>query len=144
MPPSTGKLAVIKTRPTDTGVAGFLDSVEDEQKRDDSFILLEMMRRASGSEPVLWGSSIVGFGEKRYKSSATGREVDWFRIGFSPRKGNLSLYISIGNSEHKTLLPKLGKYKTGAGCLYIKRLTDVDLEVLDEMIHTAWRLKEDV
>ena len=106
----------------------------DEQKRKDSFVLLEMMKKATGEEPVLWSSSIIGFGNKRYKSSATGREVDWLLIGFSPRKANLSLYISVGIKEHAAALKKLGKHKTGVGCLYINKLEDVDLNVLESMI----------
>ena len=84
------KLAEIKTKPTTASVEDFINTVQDEQKRKDSFVLLEMMKKASGEEPVLWSNSIIGFGNKRYKSPATGREVDWLWIGFSPRKANLS------------------------------------------------------
>ncbi len=87
------KLAEIKTKPTAASVEDFINNVKDEQKRKDSFVLLEMMKKATGEEPVIWGSSIIGFGNKRYKSPTTGREVDWLRIGFSPRKANLSLYL---------------------------------------------------
>jgi hypothetical protein len=131
------KLAVIKTKPTAASVEDFINKVEDEQKRKDSFVLLEMMKKATGEEPVLWSSSIIGFGNKRYKSPATGREVDWLRIGFSPRKANLSLYISVGIKEHAAALKKLGKHKTGAGCLYINKLEDIDLKVLKGMIDAA-------
>src|SRR5690349_17932281 len=109
------KLAEIKTKPTAASVEDFLNNIEDEQKRKDSFVLLEMMKKASAEEPVLWSGSIIGFGTKRYKSPATGREVDWLRIGFSPRKANLSLYISAGIKEHSAALEKLGKHKTGVG-----------------------------
>lgn len=84
------KLADIKTKPTSASVEDFINNVKDEQKRKDCFVLLEMMRKATGEEPVLWSSSVIGFGIKRYKSPATGREVDWLHIGFSPRKANLS------------------------------------------------------
>ncbi|MES2767278.1 MAG: DUF1801 domain-containing protein [Bacteroidota bacterium] len=131
------KLAEIQTKPTAVSVEDFINSVADEQKRNDSFVLLEMMKKATGEEPVLWGSSIIGFGNKRYKSPATGREVDWFRIGFSPRKANLSLYISIGIHEPASALEKLGKHKTGTGCLYINKLADVDINVLKEMVDTS-------
>ncbi|MGB5015379.1 MAG: hypothetical protein WBO68_15265, partial [Pyrinomonadaceae bacterium] len=114
-----GKLAEIKTKPTTASVEDFLNAIPDEQKRKDSFVIMEMMKQASGEDPVLWSSSIVGFGIKRYKSPKTGREVDWLRIGFSPRKANLSLYISVGIKEHAAALEKLGKHKTGVGCLYI-------------------------
>lgn len=128
------KLAVIKTQPTAASVADFITSIESEQKRKDSLVLLEIMQNATGETPVLWSNSIIGFGIKRYKSPATGREVDWLQIGFAPRKTNLSLYISVGIKEHAAALEKLGKHKTGVGCLYINKLDDIDLEVLKGMI----------
>ena len=135
------KLAVIKTKPTAANVEGFINQIPDEQKRKDCFVLLEMMKKATGEEPVLWSNSIIGFGNKRYKSPASGREVDWLLIGFAPRKANLSLYISIGIQEHAAALKKLGKHKTGAGCLYINKLEDVDLKVLKGMIDEALKHK---
>lgn len=131
------KLAQIKTKPTSASVADFINNIEDEQKRKDCFVLLEMMTKASGEEPVLWSSSIIGFGVKRYKSPATGREVDWLRIGFSPRKANLSLHVSVGIAEHSEALKKLGKHKTGVGCLYVNKLEEIDLDVLEEIIVTS-------
>ena len=131
------KLAVIKTKPTQASVEDFINSVKDEQKRKDSFVILEMMKKASGEEPVLWSNSIIGFGIKRYKSPSSGREVDWLRIGFSPRKANLSLYLMVYIKEQAAALKKLGKHKTGAGCLYINKLEDVDLKVLKRMINLA-------
>ena len=131
------KLAVIKTKPTSVNVEDFINNVKDEQQRKDSFVLLEIMKKATGEEPVLWSSSVIGFGNKRYKSPTTGREVDWLRIGFSPRKANLSLYISVGIKEHAAALEKLGKYKTGVGCLYINKLEDIDMRVLKEMIDAS-------
>ncbi len=128
------KLAEIKTKPTSASAEDFINNIKDEQKRKDSFTLLEMMKKATGEEPVLWSNSIIGFGIKRYKSPATGREVDWLKIGFAPRKANLSLYISVGIKEHEAALKKLGKHKTGVGCLYINKLEDVDLKVLKGMI----------
>ncbi|MES3017964.1 MAG: DUF1801 domain-containing protein [Bacteroidota bacterium] len=130
------KLAEIKTKPTAASVEDFINAL-DEQKRKDSFELLEIFKQASGEEPVLWSSSIIGFGNKRYKSPATGREVDWLRIGFSPRKANLSLYISVGIQEYAEALAKLGKHKTGVGCLYINKLADVDMNVLKGMIEAS-------
>ena len=97
-------MAEIKTKPTAANVEDFINTIKDEQKRKDSFVLLEMMKKATGEEPVLWSSSVIGFGNKRYKSPTTGREVDWLRIGFSPCKANLSLYISVGIEEHGLLL----------------------------------------
>ena len=131
------KLAEIKTKPTAASVEDFINTVPDEQKRNDSFMILEMMNEASGEESKMWGGSIIGFGLKRYKSPKTGREVDWLKIGFSPRKANLSLYISVGIEEHAEALIKLGKHKTGVGCLYINKLEDIDIKVLKSMIKTS-------
>jgi hypothetical protein len=100
-----------------------------------------MMKKATGEEPVLWSNSIIGFGIKRYKSPTSGREVDWLRIGFSPRKANLSLYIGVGAKEHAVALKKLGKYKTAGGCLYINKLEDIDLKVLKGMIDASLNKK---
>jgi hypothetical protein len=135
------KLAEINTKPTAASVEDFINSVQDEQQRKDSFVLLEMMKKASGEEPKMWGSSLIGFGNKRYKSPRTGREVDWLRIGFSPRKANLSLYISIGIESLAEALNKLGKHKTGVGCLYIKRLEDIDIKVLKGMIEASLKAR---
>ena len=131
------KLAEIKTKPTSANVEDFINNIKDEQKRKDSFVLLEMMKKATGEDPKMWGGSIIGFGNKRYKSPATGREVDWLRIGFSPRKANLSLYISVGIKEHAAALKKLGKHKTGVGCLYINKLEEIDLKVLKGIIDVS-------
>lgn len=132
-----GKVAEIKTKPTTASVEDFINAITSEQKRKDSFVLLELMKNASREEPVLWSNSIIGFGNKRYKSPTSGREVDWLRIGFAPRKTNLSLYLSIGIAEHAEALKKLGKYKTGVGCLYINKLGDVDMNVLKGMIEAS-------
>lgn len=128
------KLVEIKTKQSSASVEDFINSVKDEQKRDDSFSLLKMMKKASGEEPKMWGSSLIGFGNKRYKSTATGREVDWLLIGFSPRKANLSLYLTMDIKKYAATLKKLGKHKTGVGCLYINKLEDVDVKVLKELI----------
>jgi hypothetical protein len=96
-----------------------------------------MMKKATGEPPRMWGAAIIGFGNTRYKSAATGREVDWLRIGFSPRKANLSLYLTINIKEHSAMLEQLGKHKTGVGCLYINKLADVDTKVLKSMIEIS-------
>ena len=132
-----GKLAEIKTKQTDANVENFIETIPDEQKRKDSRLILNMMEKATKEKPKMWGSSMIGFGNKRYKSPATGREVDWFTIGFSPRKANLSLYLTLDIKRHGDALNKLGKHKTGVGCLYINKLDDVDLKVLEKMIATA-------
>jgi hypothetical protein len=139
MPEKKSKPAQIKTKPTAASVEDFLNAVQPEQKRKDSFVILEMMKKASGKEPKMWGGSIIGFGNKPYKSPATGREVDWLEIGFSPRKANLSLYLLGGLKQHAAALEKLGKHKTSVGCLYINKLDDVDLEVLEDMINASLR-----
>ena len=127
-------MAEIKTKPSNDSVEDFINSIDDEQKRKDSFVILQLMEKATGEKPKLWGGSIIGFGDKRYKSPKTGREVDWFHMGFSPRKANLSLYISLDIKKHGDALEKLGKHKTGVGCLYINKLADVDMKVLEGMI----------
>jgi hypothetical protein len=111
----------------------FIKSVKDEQTRDDCFKIAEMMQKITKAEPKMWGTSIVGFGSYHYKG-ASGREGDWFITGFSPRKQNLTLYIMSGFEDHAELLAKLGKYSTGKGCLYIKKLEDIDVKVLKELI----------
>ena len=127
------KLAEIKTKPTSLSVKDFINSITDEQKRKDSLLILKLMEKAMKEKPKMWGSSMIGFGDKRYKSPASGREVDWFIIGFSPRKANLSLHL-IDLQRHADSLKKLGKHKTGTGCLYINKLEDIDLKVLEKMI----------
>ena len=131
-----GKLAQIKTKANAANVEDFLNSLEHEQKRKDSFIILGLMEKAMKEKPKMWGSSMIGFGEVRYKSPASGREVDWFKIGFSPRKANLSLHL-IDLQRHAESLTKLGKYKTGSGCLYINKLEDVDVKILEKIIIAA-------
>jgi uncharacterized protein DUF1801 len=127
------KTAELKTRVNDASVADFLSSVADEQKQKDSFEILKIMKKVTGEEPKMWGSSIVGFGSYHYKG-ASGREGDWMQIGFSPRKQNITLYIIPGFERHPGLMNKLGKYTTGKSCLYVKRLSDVDVAVLKELI----------
>ncbi len=136
-----GKPAEIKTKPTSSSVDEFISRVNDEQKRKDSIEILNLMKKASGEEPKMWGSSLIGFGIKRYKSPATGREVDWFKIGFSPRKANLSLHLVLDLNKHTAALKKLGKFKTGSGCLYINKLSDVNTEVLKGLITSALKEK---
>ena len=135
------KLVEIKTKATNGSVEDFLNKIPDEQKRNDSFVILEMMKKASKEEPKLWGSSIIGFGNKRYKSPTTGREVDWLLIGFSPRKANISIYLVSNIQEHAKELEKLGKHKTGVGCLYINKLEDIDLKILKGMIESSLKNK---
>jgi len=127
------KKVELKTKVNAASVEGFLNSVTDEQKREDCFEILKLMKQVTKETPKMWGSSIVGFGSYHYKG-ASGREGDWLLTGFSPRKQNLTLYIMGGFDSYKDLLKKLGKYKTSVGCLYIKKLEDVDKKVLKELV----------
>jgi len=136
------KMAELKTKPNDAKVEDFLNSVEDEKKKEDSFTILKIMKEITKAEPVLWGGCIIGFGIYRYKY-ASGREGDWFLTGFSPRKQNLTLHIMSGFKKYKQLLSKLGKYKTGKACLYINKLENIDMNILKELItqsinHLKW------
>ena len=132
-----GKLVEIKTKPTALSVDNFIAAISDEQQRKDSQTILKMMEKAMKVKPKMWGSSMIGFGDVRYKSPNTGREVDWFKIGFAPRKANLSLHLGLDVKKHAEGLNKLGKYKTGVGCLYINKLDDVDVKVLEKIINSA-------
>jgi hypothetical protein len=131
------KVATIKTKETTASVQDYLDTFPDEQKRKDSQIIVKLMEKATKDQAKMWGSSIIGFGNKRYKSPATGREVDWFKIGFAPRKSNITLYLIGGLAVHKAAMKKLGKHKVGGGCLYINKLSDVDIKVLEQMINVT-------
>lgn len=129
-------MAELKTQENDRSVKSFLDAVEPEQRRQDCYTILAMMEKATGSAPKMWGDSIVGFGRYHYKY-ASGREGDWMLSAFSPRKQNLTLYIMAGFDRYEELLSKLGKFKTGKACLYVKTLADVDLTVLEELIQSS-------
>ncbi len=126
-----------KTRPTNDSVQEFLSSVEPAVRRDQGLQLLEMFRAETGAEPVLWGPSIVGFGRLRY-TYATGRSGEMARVGFSPRKGALTLYGLTLYGSNADLLERLGKHRVGKGCLYVNKLEDVDLDVLRELVRRGW------
>jgi hypothetical protein len=136
-----GKPAEIKTKQNEASVEDFINSVDNEQKRKDAFVIMKMMEKHSKEKPKMWGGSIIGFGMKRYKSPTSGREVDWMKIGFSPRKANLSIYLTMNIKAEEAALKKLGKHKTGMGCLYINKLDDIDLKVLEQMIVKALKNK---
>lgn len=134
-------MAEPKTKPTDQSVEDFLNAISNEQKRADAFAILKLMKQVTRAEPQMWGSSIVGFGRYHYKY-ASGHEGDAPLAGFSPRKQNLTLYLMLGIDDYSDLLKKLGKHKTGKGCLYINKLTDVDLPTLKELVkRSVKRLK---
>ena len=126
-------MSELKTKVNNASVEKFLNAVADEQARKDCYEILKIMKQVTKAEPKMWGASIVGFGSYHYKG-ASGREGDWMLTGFSPRKQNLTLYLMHGFNVHKDLLKKLGKYKTSMGCLYIKKLEDVDKKVLKELV----------
>lgn len=121
-----------KTKPTDVSVAEFIAAVEDPKRRADSETLCALFEELSGEPPVMWGPSIVGFGRYQYRYDS-GHEGEWARIGFSPRKGNLSVYIMSGFEGREALVARLGKVKTSVSCLYITRLDKIDMDVLREL-----------
>ena len=123
----------LKTKPTGKSVEEFIDSVEHPVRKADALVLLELMKEVTGDEPQMWGPSIIGFGSVHYKY-ASGRELDWFKTGFSPRKRSLTIYGTTGFAKYEDLLEKLGKYRLGKGCLYINKLADVDNDVLKKLI----------
>ena len=129
-------MAELKTQKNDASVETFLNSIEPEQKRQDAFTILDLMRNVTGSEPTMWGPSIIGFGNLHYRY-ASGREGDWFQAGFSPRKANLTLYLPGGLEIHADLLAQFGKHTSGKGCIYVKKLADVQLDVLKQMLERS-------
>lgn len=126
-------MATNKTQPNDSDVNSFIESVNEDKKRADCFKLVEIMQEITNEKPKMWGPSIVGFGDYHYKYES-GREGDFFIVGFSPRKQNLTLYIMPGFERYEKLMADLGKYKTGKSCLYVKSLDDINLETLKELI----------
>ena len=126
-------MAELKTRKTAVSVSSFLNAIPDETRRKECRAVAKLMKDATGARPRMWGPTIVGFGDMRCKYES-GREVDWFLTGFSPRKDNLTLYLMPGLDAHSALLKKLGRHSTGKSCLYIKRLEDVDPAVLKRLI----------
>lgn len=131
-------MAELKTKVNKASVDKFINNIKDERVRQDCRRVVEIMQKATKAEPKMWGTSIVGFGSYHYKY-ASGREGDWFLVGFSPRKQNLTIYLTYGFEEYDSLLKKLGKHSTGKSCLYVKRLEDVDLKVLAELVAKSVR-----
>lgn len=126
-------MAEIKTKKNEASVEEFLNSIENEKRKADSFVVLELMKKITEDVPSMWGPSIIGLGHHHYKYTS-GRENDWFLTGLSPRKQSLTLYIMNGFSHYDEILSRLGKYKTGKSCLYINKLEDIDMIVLEELI----------
>ncbi len=127
-------MAELKTQKTNASVEDFINTVEDEKKRADAQTLVQIFTKITGEKPAMWGTSIIGFGSYHYKSERSRQEGDWPRTGFSPRKANLSIYIMPGFGDYQDLLAKLGKHKTSVSCLYVKRLEDIDLKILEKII----------
>jgi len=131
-------MAELKTKVNKASVENFLKKVTDVKKREDCFIILEMMKKITKEEPKMWGPSIVGFGKYHYKYES-GREGDFFISGFSPRKQNLTIYIMPGFNKYQELMKKLGKYKNSISCLYIKKLEDIDLKILEKLVLESFK-----
>lgn len=129
-------MAEIKTKPTAVNVKDFIAAVTDEQKRKDSLVLIDMMSKITKEKPKMWGPGIVGFGSYHYKYES-GHEGDMCVTGFSPRKAAISVYILMGFNRSPELMKKLGKFKTGKSCLYVKKLADIDMKVLKELIEES-------
>ena len=130
-------MAELKTKKNDADVEAFLAGVENARRREDCRAVVRLMAEVTGEPPVIWGDSIIGFGSYHYKY-ATGREGDWMATGVSPRKQSLTVYIMTGFERHAALMKKLGRYTTGKSCLYIKKLEDVDVDVLRELIRASF------
>ena len=126
-------MSELKTKKNDQDPEAFINLVENDTRREDALVVLELMRKITGDEGSMWGPSIIGFGHYQLKYNS-GRELDWFLTGFSPRKTSLSLYIMSGFKKYEKLLSNLGKFKTGKSCLYIKKLQDVDMKILESLI----------
>ena len=130
-------MAEIKTRKNDDSVEAFIAGIDDDRKREDAKTLLGIMQRVTGEKPHMWGPSIIGFGDQHYKYES-GREGDWFKIGFSPRKQNLTLYVTDYIPANDPLYDKLGTYSTGKSCIYIKRLEDIDTGILEKLVKRSY------
>ena len=129
-------MSQLKTTQNDADVNAFLDAVQNPRRRADARQVLELIQAVTGEPPKMWGTSIVGFGSYHYRY-ASGREGDWPVVGFSPRKQNLVIYIMPGFSDYGELLGKLGKFRTGKSCLYVNKLGDVDLGLLEELVRES-------
>lgn len=132
-------MSEIKTKVNDASVDDFINAVEDDTKRNDSATLLKLFTKVTGEQPKMWGPSIIGFGQYHYKSERSSQEGDWMLTGFSPRKQNLTLYVMNGFEDYTNLLNDLGKHKTSKGCLYINKLADVDLAILETLVKQSYK-----
>lgn len=131
-------MSELKTHSTEQSAEALIDAIPEEARREDCRTLLVLMRRATGEEPVVWNSGVIGFGTFHYRSSS-GREGDWFPVGFASRKAAITVYLGVSLDGLEKHLARLGKHATGKGCIYVKRLADVDLSVLEELVAAAYR-----
>lgn len=137
-------MSYLKTKENDANVIAFINSIEDPIKKDDCFVLIPILEKISGFKAKMWGTKIIGFGSYVYKTKA-GKEGEWFLIGFSPTKANVSLHLMFGLEDEPDLLSKLGKFKIGKGCLYIKKLSDINMNVLEELMKKTFiRMKNEM
>ncbi|PKP21002.1 MAG: hypothetical protein CVU02_01050 [Bacteroidetes bacterium HGW-Bacteroidetes-19] len=137
-------MAELKTQKTEANVQDFINVFADsDQKRKDSFELLDFMKEITGFEPKMWGASMIGFGSYHYKSERSKQEGDWPLVGFSPRKAAISLYVLTGTDDQEALLENLGKFKMGKGCLYVKKLSDIDKNVLKKIMLSTIKLLQE-
>lgn len=137
-------MAELKTKEHDGDVIEFITTFANtEQKREDSFELVKLMQKVTGCPPRMWGASMIGFGSYHYKSNRSKQEGDWPLVGFSPRKAAISLYVYTGNPEHEYLLKDLGKFTSGKACIYVKKLSDINIEVLERLMHATIEFLED-
>lgn len=135
-------MAENKTQPTGQSVESFINALEDQQKTADSYSLIELMKDVTGCEPKMWGPSIIGFDQYHYKYES-GREGNFLKVGFSPRKRELSIYLMCSFDKNEELMKKLGKHRTGKSCLYVKKLKDIDMDVLKELVEESVKFVEE-
>jgi hypothetical protein len=131
-------MSELKTTVNDASVTDFINTVENEAKKQDCFTLASLFSKATGEQPKMWGTSIIGFGQYHYKSDRSTQEEDWPLVAFSPRKQNLTLYLMPGSDKYTALLKKLGKHKTSKACLYINKLSDIDIDILEQLINLSY------
>lgn len=131
-------MAGLATQATEKSVSEFIESIENETKKEDSKILLQLMEEISGFKPRIWGDNfIIGFGSYKYKRKGGKEEFEWFHLGFAPRKAKITIYLTLDITQYEDLLAKLGKCKWGKGCLYVNKLADIDMEVLKQLIQKS-------
>lgn len=130
-------MSELKTKPTTDSIQDYLDAIENETQRKDCRVLFDLMKKVTNQPPEVWGHGTIGFGRFAYESKS-GRKGEWYKVGFAARKANISIHIMLGFDKTPELMERLGKYKTGKGCLYVKTLDDIDLKALEELIEKGY------